>query len=425
MQLTSRLNGGRLSRSRLSGRVFDDAPAITPPDIESIVVGAWTGSSRDITYNVTGMTTGVSLIHAVIIPDADDNPIAAEVVAGEANGGGSPTHAFSFLWGADPTTSLPGGIARGNYRIVVVADNGALSDVASSLAFTICTVSPVLSAPLAAADGSDIDCSVTSDTGFGEILFGLRLAADGVLSASDIIDTVGNCIATDVDDTPAADDTNAGGFIGASDGTYVVDMVQVDEFGNISAVVSSSNVVIASAPFSFSDDFNSYAAGNPLSTENAAWVAQTGVSSANCVATGLVRTTSGAQGNFRDVSAPDDVIVTAVVGTSTPVTEIRVYARQADASNAYFCRFRSAVGIYVVYKRVGGVDTQIGTGALAALSSGMSIALEVIGDQIQPYRDGVALGSPITDASIASGGGIGFMLMYPNDDITSIAAAAA
>ena len=57
----------------------------------------------------------------------------------------------------------------------------------------------------------------------------------------------GDTIDTDSDDTPAADDTNGGSFLAPAVGTYRVDMVQVDDYGNVSSVVTSAEVEITSA----------------------------------------------------------------------------------------------------------------------------------------------------------------------------------
>ena len=63
----------------------------------------------------------------------------------------------------------------------------------------------------------------------------------------EIIAGTGNALATDSDITPTADAQNSGTFTSLASGTYAVDVVQEDSFGNQSQVLSSNPVIITPA----------------------------------------------------------------------------------------------------------------------------------------------------------------------------------
>ena len=221
------------------------APA-TPATVDSVTAGTWAAPDQPLTVTATGASNGDG-VYWVIVPAADDAPSASEVRAGQANGGGSPTDSGNDLWPGPFSDTLVSGIANGSYIAYVVIDNGALSNVGVSGAFTIDTTAPVLGTPLASESSGDIDWGVTSNEANGEVYAGLRLSANPVLSAENIMNGTGDTIDTDSDDTPAADDTNGGSFLAPAVGTYRVDMVQVDDYGNVSSVVTSAEVEITSA----------------------------------------------------------------------------------------------------------------------------------------------------------------------------------
>ena len=219
----------------------------TAATITSVSVGAYSAGAYPITIGATGQEDGDDL-YWVIVPAADAAPSASEVAAGQASGGGSPSDSGSGAFPGPFSDTVVGGIERGSYVLYAVIDNGDLSNVGASDAFTVDTDAPTLTSPTASENTGDIDWSVTSDQAEGTIYAALYDSGDAEPSASDIINGTGDVIDTDSDASPAADGSNGGTFATPANATYKVAMVHVDDYGNVSAVVSSAEVTLGWTP---------------------------------------------------------------------------------------------------------------------------------------------------------------------------------
>ncbi|MFC4669700.1 hypothetical protein ACFO5X_14140, partial [Seohaeicola nanhaiensis] len=239
--VSSTANSGGAAAAASS--VIGPAISITARTIASVTAGTWTGSAQPLTI-VSDAQDGDD-VYLVIVPEADAAPAPEEVAAGEANGGGAPLGIVTGVWPGPFSATLDPGVARQNAKAYAVIDNGVLSEAVASAAFLVDSTAAILSSLIATADGSDIDVSVTSNDAVGEIFFAVRLSSNPQLSAANIINGTGDALDTDSDDTPEAGSGNLGGFIGLGAATYVVDAVQVDDRGNVSAVVSSAEVTIS------------------------------------------------------------------------------------------------------------------------------------------------------------------------------------
>lgn len=109
---------------------------------------------------------------------------------------------------------------------------------------------PTLSSALGTSTGqTSIAWAVTSNEAMGTTYAGIRLATDAALTAAQLIaGSGGTGIAFDNDEL-SADNGNNGDFSGLTEGTgYVIDTVAVDDWGNVSNVVSSATVTTDAAP---------------------------------------------------------------------------------------------------------------------------------------------------------------------------------
>ena len=167
--------------------------------------------------------------------------------AGQTSGGGNAVDSGSGVWPDPFSDTLVPGIARADYKVAVVIDNGALSNVVASSPIEIDTVIPILSSGLGSDNAGDLDWTVTSDEADGTIFAAIRLSTDPQLTGVVVKAGGGNAIATSNDPSPMADGTNGGTFPAPAADTYVVDMMHQDSYGNQSAVTSSGSVVIAEA----------------------------------------------------------------------------------------------------------------------------------------------------------------------------------
>ena len=219
----------------------------TAATITSVSVGAYSAGAYPITIGATGQEDGDDL-YWVIVPAADAAPSASEVAAGQASGGGSPSDSGSGAFPGPFSDTVVGGIERGSYVLYAVIDNGDLSNVGASDAFTVDTDAPTLTSPTASENTGDIDWSVTSDQAEGTIYAALYDSGDAEPSASEIINGTGDVVDTDTDASPAADGSNGGTFATPANASYKVAMVHVDDFGNVSAVVSSAEVTLGFSP---------------------------------------------------------------------------------------------------------------------------------------------------------------------------------
>ena len=225
----------------------------TAATITSVSVGAYSAGAYPITIGATGQADGDDL-YWVIVPAADAAPSASEVAAGQASGGGSPSESGSGAFPGPFSDTVVGGIERGSYVLYAVIDNGDLSNVGASDAFTVDTDAPTLVSPTASVVTGNIVWSVTSDQVEGTIYSAIYNSANPEPSASEIINGTGDVVDTDTDASPAADGSNGGTFVAPANATYKVAIVHVDDFGNASAVVSSAEVTLGWTPLDLGED---------------------------------------------------------------------------------------------------------------------------------------------------------------------------
>ncbi|MEM9843960.1 MAG: hypothetical protein AAF965_04115, partial [Pseudomonadota bacterium] len=201
--------------------------SITPPVVDSVVVGAFSGNQIPITVTATEAQSGDTLNWTM-----------------RPEGGGAAVASGSSAWPGPFTATLADGIANASYEITVQIDNGARSNIGLSNTFMADTVGPVLSSPTAVESAGDIGVSVASDETSGVTVYAAyRLASDPVLSKTNIENGTGNAIASQ----SGTSSPYSGTFSGPAAGTYRVDYFARGDFGNESAVVSSGDVVISAA----------------------------------------------------------------------------------------------------------------------------------------------------------------------------------
>lgn len=98
--------------------------------------------------------------------------------------------------------------------------------------------------------------------------------------------------------------------------------------------------------------------------------------------------------------------------TSSVTNWLFLYARINETWNTYYyarLTFRAAAGgmQWQLWRVVAGTPTAIGSGAVDAAAQGYTCDLEVTGSDVRLYRDGAEIGY-VSDATIASGNGVGF-----------------
>jgi len=103
------------------------------------------------------------------------------------------------------------------------------------------------------------------------------------------------------------------------------------------------------------------------------------------------------------------VKVTATT-TSTSDNVAMIAARIQDANNMYLYKFSSTLANNILYKRVSGTWTSLGTASLAA-TAGSVIKLRVVGSSITVYRDNTLVLS-VTDTDISGAGKAGIGIGY-------------
>ena len=113
---------------------------------------------------------------------------------------------------------------------------------------------PTLTSQTASGAVGNITWGVTSDEAGGTIYVAARLAADAVLTRTEIQNGTGNAVATGTDATPTADSANGGTLTGLAAETYIVDMFHNDSAGAPSAVVSSEATAVTSGNLELEGD---------------------------------------------------------------------------------------------------------------------------------------------------------------------------
>lgn len=240
-------------------------PASLWPQVEEVEAAAGEAvspSTADEWYAIAGEATAATLttaapsytvtLGAIIDGQSVGAPgSGADVEAVLGGADGSPPGDYTWSATADGSpVALPHTASAGEAIVLTISDAGhplgAFSSDSNEV--TVGAALATLSNPTVTENAGDIDVGVESDTAGGTIYFGARLSTSPQLSASDIINTTGDCLATVTDGTPTADANNAATFINPSDGTYVVDVVQVTASGNSNIVSTGTVVVDKTAP---------------------------------------------------------------------------------------------------------------------------------------------------------------------------------
>lgn len=221
------------------------APA-TPATVDSVTAGTWTGSAQPITVAATGAQDDDG-VYWVIVPAADDDPINTEVRAGQANGGGSPTESGDDLWPGPFSDTLASGIANGSYKICVVIDNGALSNVGVSASFTVDTTPADLGTPIVTGGTAVIDWAFTADED-SDAVTGYRVSywPDGTDPSDAEIESGTGSTATTTG-TASASVEESGQFTSVAAGTHQPTIFYKDTFGNKTFLTLADVTVTAAA----------------------------------------------------------------------------------------------------------------------------------------------------------------------------------
>ena len=171
--------------------------------------------------------------------------------------GGTVLEAFSEAMTTNidvPTTALTG---TGPRRMHIAQAAGGLVSNILTIDYDADNTGPVLIAPTSSA-ATDVSANwgVESDEANGTIFAAARLATDLQLGYDDIENGTGNAVSIASDASPTADASN-GGLIGGltSGNSYVIDIFQRDDHGNLSNIVSTPAVAVVA--YHYFEDFTS------------------------------------------------------------------------------------------------------------------------------------------------------------------------
>jgi hypothetical protein len=175
---------------------------------------------------------------------------ASQVIAGT----GDTEDAVSILDDADGEVvneplPLSTSLTNGHLSIVIRdASDPAVVGLVTLNGINVDATAPVLSEPTASQTGtSDATWGVRSDKAGGTVYATARASAGAVLTAEEIIAQVVG-VDQDTDATMTADATNGGSHTGlAAETAYKTDIVAVDDWGNVSNVVTSAEFTTAAA----------------------------------------------------------------------------------------------------------------------------------------------------------------------------------
>lgn len=217
------------------------APA---PTATSVTAGVQ-GSDGVLPVDITGMSGNAPDSYFVITDTAQTGLTSAQVRAG-TDAAGSPAASASGVdlsLGSFPNTlPLTAGL-DGTYHgyLVLGGDQLNYGDPISFGSFALDTTAPQLTAPtILPTSESSVDWKVTTDQSGGVIYAAIRNAASPELTVQEIIEGDTEIDAQSQDTSPTAGANNGGTMTTLTPSTqYVADMVQIDAFGNQSAVVSS------------------------------------------------------------------------------------------------------------------------------------------------------------------------------------------
>ncbi len=371
--------------------------------IASIDVGALSNGQLPITITATGAQAGDG-IYAVLIPSADTPPSATEVRALQASGGSSPTQSASAVWPGAFTETLVDGIARGNYILYCVIDNGEISDVGSTAPFLVDTVAPILVAP-AGNGGPDLsNLSVTSNEGTGAIYAASRLAAT---PAQDVATIVANGVTAAASAGPNA----LPNIAGLADGDYAVDFVQIDDFGNPSSIVSTGALTVAANTYIYQADFTTFPNG-PITNTDANFAQNRGTNIWQ-VSSGAAFSVGSFDGvRYEGIPPSPDYRVYGVVGALGSGTEFHSIWTRITGPDDFDLFYIRANGDYAIGNRISGTTTS-NAGTTTPLTIGDEISVEHVGDQIRGYVNNVL----IATFTVSGGASAGNQSGYPGGQL--------
>ena len=224
----------------------------TPVTITDVDEGTYSGGAQNITITAPLAQNGDG-VYVVLEPSGDTAPNATEVRNGQASGGGSPTDSGSGTWSDGSfSLSLSGGITNGSYILYVVIDNGALSNVGVSGAFTVDTVDPVLSSVSATDDAAEgIDWAFTPDE---DVTYRVSYWPDGTDPSDAAIESGTGSIATSTGSATASV-AETGNFASTGAGTFQPTIYVEDAYGN-KTHTTVADVTVAAGSGEYTDDFD-------------------------------------------------------------------------------------------------------------------------------------------------------------------------
>lgn len=392
-RLTLVAQNSKASLAASAGPVGPVAPVASGPApvIQSVTVSAVTMDTLAVQILASDATAGDPILWSLV-------PAAGGAAVADNSGAPIP-------W-PGATLVLPADIPRAMY--VLTATVGTSAPVTSA-AFLADTTAPVLSAPsadgVAAGSEGTITWSVTSDTDGGALYAAVRRAIHPQSTLHNIMTENGPYIATDSDLSATADASNGGTFTGLDDGSYGVDMIHVDDFGNASAQATIA-VTLSSGPATvFDDTFDGYTPGADLTTQNPDYYILGG-NSPICAA-GFIETDGGYQtvGYDLDLTGP---FQSARITLQMSGADTRVYlGLQPNGDGIYLRAWGSGGG--AIRLRQGGAETNLTqVGSLPVPQPGDTLELRRDGDDlIVLYNDTIL--KTVTDTTFMTGKG-GFMI---------------
>ncbi|MEM1340751.1 MAG: fibronectin type III domain-containing protein [Pseudomonadota bacterium] len=224
-----------------------NTPGTPAPSASGFSAGTQ-GSDGTLQISISGLSGDAPDSYVVITSGAQSGLTSAQVRAGN-NASGNPAASASAadLRMANLPTSIPlaPGLDGTYHGYVVLGGSQAnYSDPITMGSFSLDTTAPNLSGALLSGAGTGTaDWSVSSDKAAGTIYAAVREAALPQLTAAEIIAGSGDAIAQSQDSSPNIGGGNGGSFSGLTPATqYCADIVQRDDFGNESVVISSPPV---------------------------------------------------------------------------------------------------------------------------------------------------------------------------------------
>lgn len=222
-------------------------PPSPPATISLVTVGMFSGGTLPVTIVSASASAGDG-VYWVLEPSGSSAPTATEVRLGQASGGGAPIASGDNVWPGPFSVSLGSGLARGDYILHVVIDNGALSNVGVSTAFLVDTVAPVLSAPgTSDVAGTTATLGVTTNDTIGTLYAGVWPTA-ATPTAAEIIAGTGAIFHDSAAPPVAGANTFAATGLTAST-AYRAWFAHVDDFGNTDTDAGAEFTTVGSSSY--------------------------------------------------------------------------------------------------------------------------------------------------------------------------------